>query len=266
MSWWWVNENYKCNKLDSSMHAVIVRLILSLLKHLRMRSYDVKTPQCFLSGVLLDNTDRLFWTCNSSAAFSLSHYCQPCFYFILCLHVLIKSYSFIPFINVISDAPKWKITPPHFSKPSSCLFTCMNKTAKNTAVFCIKFHWSWTGKTFHHRTLLHIRQCLVSCWTEIAKMTALSKYRGHISTPNTSLWIILTVRTKRLYWRDVCSRKRGGKKKESRQRIKESRIQPVQPTKCVLVKHTEGGFEPWTNKFCLNSPNTRRNTYTLFIT
>lgn len=42
------------------MHAVIVRLILSLLKHLRMRSYDVKTPQCFLSGVLLDNTDRLF--------------------------------------------------------------------------------------------------------------------------------------------------------------------------------------------------------------
>lgn len=52
ISRWWVNERYKRSALDSGLPAVIAWLILSLLKHLRMRSYDVKTPQSFWSGCL----------------------------------------------------------------------------------------------------------------------------------------------------------------------------------------------------------------------
>lgn len=48
---------------------------------------------------------------------------------------------------------------------------------------------------------------------EVAEMTAFSKYKGHISAQNTGLSILLTVCTKRLYLRDVCSREKGGQRK-----------------------------------------------------
>lgn len=187
-SWWWVNERYKCSKLDSGLHAVMVRLILSPLKHLGMRSYDVKTPQSFWSGILLDNTDSFFEPV-IFLLLSLYIVIVSLFFFFLCfiscLLLLIKSYSFIPSINVILDAPKWKIITCDFSKPSGCLLTCVNKTTENTVVFCIKFHWSWMVRFLSTILLLkiHIRQHLVSSWKEKAEMTALSKYRGHISTP-----------------------------------------------------------------------------------
>lgn len=66
---------------------------------------------------------------------------------------------------------------------------------------------------------------------EVAEMTAFSKYKGHISAQNTGLSILLTVCTKRLYLRDVCSREKGGqrkgkKKRQIKHREAESRIQP----------------------------------------
>lgn len=55
---------------------------------------------------------------------------------------------------------------------------------------------------------------LLSLFTkEVDEMTAVLKYKGHISAQNTRLSITLTVCTKRLYLRDVCSRKWGGEQK-----------------------------------------------------
>lgn len=115
ISWWCVSERYKHSKLDSGLHGVIVRLILPLLKHLRMRSYDVKTPQSFWSGFYLITLIGAFWTCNSPAAFPPYCYHQPSFFlFFSCLLVLIKSQNVIPSTTVISDAPKWKTKPLTF--------------------------------------------------------------------------------------------------------------------------------------------------------
>lgn len=67
ISRWWVNERYKRSALDSGLPAVIAWLILSLLKHLRMRSYDLilgclrSYTAKFLKWVsILDDIDRVF--------------------------------------------------------------------------------------------------------------------------------------------------------------------------------------------------------------
>lgn len=56
-----------------------VWLFLPLLKHFRIRSYDVKAPQSFWSGGLLHKTDKFFWTCN---------------FFLLSLYMVIISWFF----------------------------------------------------------------------------------------------------------------------------------------------------------------------------
>lgn len=145
-----------------------------------------------------------------------------------CIDQITKCYSFH---YCYFRCSKVKNKTPDFSKPNGFLLMCVN--TENTVVFCMKIPpvlkgWDFLTRFFY--SLLHIRQYLVPCWKEIAEMTALSKYRGHIFSSNTHLSIPLTVWTKQVYLRDMCLRKsRGEWKREKCQiknRSKKSRIQP----------------------------------------
>lgn len=81
-------------------------------------------------------------------------------------------------------------------------------------------------------------------------MTAFSKYKGHISAQNTGLSILLTVCTKRLYLRDVCSREKGGQRKGKKKKANQTQRSRVKDTarislqrKCILIEYTEQCFE-----------------------